>query len=413
MTNSLHQKPPVLTGAQEIDREFTILLQSNMNGFVDRDVSRNLARLAERADPPSNNMGGTYPLPPADLPDCEKYLSSDNVLESLPVQKTKLDFLAFTTSVDVAMGQELVSTIWQDLQYTRNSKGMYGYPESFSITCDGVPFGVLCTGASHGRHLFSMTGEACSRLTDEEVLVAYYALVMPELDVRLSRVDICLDVFGGVTWDHARYHYDRDGFKRPRASTNPELKEIGVSRDGKNQGRTMQVGKRSGHVVGRVYEKGLEVFAKLPEHLRLLSDEREDSLPQKAVYADDWLRLEVEYKRDGDRELTFDMLLDRDRYFAGAFPYFAYVLGREDGVRPVGVKKQADVDLIAMIYHARRSYGSVVHTLKELGFTDSQVVKELSSGSNNPKLVKSGVLLKIKHELSKLRAADPDFDIPF
>jgi DNA relaxase NicK len=413
VSNSLHQNERPLTGAQEIDREFTLLLKSNMNGFVDRDVARSLDRLAQRDGPPSNNMGGTYPPPPPFLPDCEKQCESDNDLPPVVPQKTKLDFLAFTTSVDVETGKLLLESIWQFLTYTRNSKGMYGYPDSYSITCDGVPYGVLCTGAKHGRHLFSMTGEACSRLNDLDIQYAHAALTMDGMDVRLSRVDICLDVFGGVTWDHARRHYDLGHFMRPKAMRNPELKEIGVSCDGKNKGRTMQVGKRSGHVVGRIYEKGLEVYAKLPEHLRLLSEEREDAHHEPVIYADDWLRLEVEYKRDGDRELTFDMLLDRDGYFAGSFPYFADVLGVSDGIRPKGVKKQVNVDLLAMIENAKRSYGSLVHSLTELGFTPQDVVQHLSSGRNNDKLVKSGLLSEIKEKVGKLRAADPDFDIPF
>lgn len=304
---------------------------------------------------------------------------------------------------------------------------MNGYPESHSVMVGGVHFGVYCCGASHGRNYVSLDGTACKTLNDELVGLMYEALSLPALEVLLSRVDLCLDFYRGeLTWDHALRAYHLGHFKRPRANKSPELSERKTQKDGRNLGRTLYAGKRDGHVYIRVYEKGLEVFAKLPDDLKLLSEGRQLDADRDAEKLDDegngkfeadsWLRLEVEYKRQGkDILLPLEMLLNRDHYFAGANPYFEKALDRADitGVRPKHLKTDVQAELAIMLQNMKRSYGSAVQSLFDIGLTPAEIFAEVANGKPNARLVKAGVMNAASEAVRMIRGEDRDWDIPF
>lgn len=407
MKPSLHETlEKISSAATALGHDADLVGQVRHADFADSDLLERFAALAAQDNPPSNNMGGTNPFPPLFVPHGEK--SGEKL-----VQKTKIDWLGFTSPAELENLQALLAVAWPDVMLVNNGRGIPGYPKSYAIEVGTVQYGMLGTGATHGRNFVSLTGTACKTLDDDLVEILYQALSLPELDIRLSRVDICLDIFDGrVTWDHAVRAYKEGRFKRAMARKNPEFRKIESGSDYQNFGRTFYVGKRDGEVMARVYEKGLEIFAKLPDELRQQCIEREASLGEEKFSADDWLRAEVEYKRvDKDRPLPLSMLVDRDRFFAGAYPYFEELLGRVDGLRPIQVKSDLDVDLVKMIHHAKRSYGSLIHSLCGLGFSPDEVVKELSSDRHNNKLIKSGLYSAIRAELDKMNI-DPDADIP-
>ena len=405
-------------GSDVWDQQFHTELRENASNYFDPAVSGKLRELSAVANPPSSNTGGTSPLPPP------KISHGGKEGEIVVTNKTKIDWLAFTTVAELSAVEAVLQVIWPDVVLKRREKGMHGYPESYGITVDAVPYGVFCCGASHGRNYVSLDGTACKTLTDELVEVFHEALSIPSLEVLLSRVDLALDFYRGeLTWDHAYRAYNLGHFKRPRANKSPEMQEIKTVKDGRNLGRTMYVGKRDGHVFVRVYEKGLEVFASLPEDLRLASEvremDKEAAVPEderSTFQADSWVRLEVEYKKDGkDLLLPLEMMLKRDHYFAGANPYFEKALDRSDlaGVRPGYLKTDVQVDLAVMLKNAKRSYGSLVQSLTDLGLTPYEIVQELTNGKQNARLVKAGVMASAAEAVKMIRNREQDWDIPF
>lgn len=366
-------------------------------------------RGAAEDGPPSNNMGGNPPLPPLFLSQCE----IDGYLVS--PQKTKIDWLAYTTEANMDAVKMGVSVLWGDVQFAVRSGGVRGYPKAMDVIVGEVTYGVIGYGAEHGRQWVSLTGVGCSTLSHEAICNAVEMLLM--LDARLTRVDIALDFYNGeVTWDHAyRAYQDTDQFSSRAGGKKPRGKWIeGVDCEGRNSGRTLYIGQRGeSEKFLRIYEKGLEVFAKLPKEMRDASDSRELVFSvDDHQFADRWLRIEGEFTRQ-KRDLPVRMLLERDEYFAGTCPYLANAVGKVDGKRPVGLKDPVIVDLIKLMANGRRAYGSVIHTLKELGFTDAEVVQYMSSGRNNNKLVRSGMLAKIKARQAEILAQVQDWDIPF
>jgi len=403
---SIHNLDRKISASQARSDEFDVLLRQNLAGYVDAELAARIVGVAEVQNPPSNNMGGIQPSPPLFLPHREK--STD-----FGIQKTSIDWLSASSTAGVDAMRLLLGVVWPSVVFSTNSKGMPGYPKSDTILVDGVCYGLLGYGASHGRDFFSITGTGCRTLNDELIEVFYEALQF--IDARISRIDLCFDIYNGeLTFDHAKWARDKGAFKRAEGKQ-PKFKDIGeIDGDGKNLGRTFYVGNRAGECFGRIYEKGLEVFAKLPEEFRLMSDAREIINGSKPQFADDWLRLEVEYKfKDKDRPLPLEMMLDRDRYFAGAYPYFADALGRGDGRRPASVVNQDNVDWVRTTNAARRSTGPLVHLMKECGFTNTEIVEMLDAGKVSNRLVKSGLFAKMKSAAESFKLANPDWDVPF
>lgn len=350
-------------------------------------------------DPPSNNMGGTScsPLPP------------------LPVvvdQKTRIDWLAFTSSIGLVSLKILVSCLFESpgVVFQNNERGLPGYPESISLTVDGVSVGVIGYGAKHGRDYVSISGKGCQLWCTE--FYPHVLDVLQTAEAKLTRIDICLDFYRGeLTYEQCKNAYVDRKFQLLKSPKNPSMLPIEPVRgDGVNLGRTMYVGSRKGSKMARCYEKGLEVFARLPESFRETCTEpgklewgSKQNAPSGTI-ADQWLRVEIEYK-SVDVVLDLNMVVECDKYFSGAYPFCAEILSLSDGKRPKALPKMEVIDNERMFLHAKNGYGNAVHTWRNCGYTDTQILNKIDSGRNNQRMVKSGILAN--------HLAVQDSDIPF
>lgn len=374
--------------------------------YVDQATRRALAEVG----PPSNNMGGKLALPPCFLPHGEK--QEDSVV----AQATKIDWLSFTSPKPIEALRMAVQVLFPTATFHYTNKGMYGYPKSDFITVDGEQIGILGYDASHGRSLVSITGSGCSKWDAEMIQIAYETCQVVE--ARLKRVDVCLDFYNGErTWDHAVHCYERGDFKRREGGGQPYVKKFDQSQDGKNLGRTLYVNKPKSAVMARIYEKGLEVFEKLPSVYKTVSEAREVEYVDNGgvvPFADTWLRVEIEFNcQDKDRPIPLEILTDRDNYFAGSFPYCANVLPLATPVRPKNLMTDKEVSLVKLLAACRTSYGSLVHTLQSVGVKDAEIIELLTNGKVNKRLQQSGMLSAMEKGVSDWKLKNPDSDIPF
>lgn len=399
----------------ELERD----LRNELKGYLSPGLLKALGEI----DPPLNNMGGTYPVTPLNIPHYEKELEKlvdfETLVDTSRAQKTILDFLGFSFmspvwSPKLAENGEAeagcnaleygLKSIWPDVSLVRSPVGMRGYPMCKAIMSNGQQLGLIGYGAKHGRDSVSLPGQTCQGLGHENLVRLIE--IMRALDARLSRVDIALDMcHGETTWDHAWFCYNRGDFKHPKSPCNPGHKIVESGRDGVNLGRTLYVGARTGGVMARIYEKGLELFSRLPEEYRQACTERESAYYRErgldvpaGTIADTWLRVEVEFKRRDDKELDFCMLTNRDVYFAGSYNYCADRLGETDGLRPKAMKTEEQIQIDKLIAEMRRSYGNTVFSLTQLGFTPDEIVQFVSTGLHNQRLVKSGLLRLIEND---------------
>lgn len=397
-----------------IKSDVDLLISSNLDGYIDPAFSDAVEVAALKAVllPPSNNMGVTPPLTPLFLPQCEITNNKNKVL---------IDWLGFSSLFSIDEILYSLRQIWPDLLFSKSSVGMVGYPECKAIMNGNVQFGLVGFGSkTHERISVVLTGVACKTITfDDQFAFLHDVLVL--LDARLSRVDLALDFYRGeITFDAALWAHGQGHFKKNNAPKNPEHKVVcGVGADGQNLGRTLYIGSRNSELFARIYEKGLEVFARMPEEYRQLSTEREnlklkDSGAVRSI-ADDWLRLEVEFKRKSkDRPIPLSILTDRDNFFAGAYPFFASSLKSATGRGRGSLRTVEHITHDKKIAAHKASYGNHICTLKEIGFSDTEIVNLLNSGRPDQKLMRTG-LIDIQKEayLKAARAQDPDFDIPF
>lgn len=402
---SISKNPFGCTAAEAVAYQSEQKLRANYPEYVEKGIREQLTALI----PPSNNMGGKLDSPPLFLPHCEKQAVNDDS------QATKIDWLGFTAVQDLPTIHLAVEVMFPDCTFHPLVKGMPGYPRSESILWNGQQIGLIGFGAAHDRVFVSLPGTGCSAWAAPDIRRAYDVLVL--LGARISRVDVALDFFNGErTYDHALFCFHKGDFKRRKGGPQPYKKEIGAVDDGKNLGRTLYVGRRDGEVMARIYEKGLELFENMPSAYKTLSLNREVEYVQTVgpvPFADTWLRVEIEFKRvEDERPVPLEILIERDSYFAGAFPYCADVLKDSSPVRPTNLPSDKQVCLIKLLAAARTSYGSLIHSLSRLGYSHADIVDVLSNGQDNKRLRSSGVLAMLENTVSTWKANNPDWDIP-
>lgn len=389
--------------------EFDLDLKNNCNGYVD---SRLIAAISQ-IDPPLNNMGGTPPLPPLFFPQCE--ILAENVVKN---QRVLIDWLGFSTTQSLDAVFLSLQVLFLDLEMVSGHSVMRGYSEGKFLKIGSVQIGTIGYGAKHGRISVSLTGSACKKfITDEHFYMVYEVLKL--LDARISRIDLALDFYQAeFTFDAVFNAYKNQRFKKENSPFNPVYSIVsGCDKHGNNAGRTLYVGRRDGEVMARIYEKGLEVFAKMSEEYRELSTEREDNFFKQNKFttiADDWLRVEIEFKRkEKTRPIILEIILCRDDFYAGSFPYCADLLGSATGRGRGSLKTTKQITHDKLILAHRASYGNHVHSLRDIGFSDTEIVDLLDTGSHNQKLLKAGLIEIEKTAFNNALKINPDFDIPF
>jgi DNA relaxase NicK len=346
------------------------------------------------------------------------------------LQRTKLDWLGFTVGQPYSALVSWCQCIFPGATVTPNPGGVKGYPKSAGVYVAGEHIGTMGYDADHGKNMVNITGQGCRRLKAEDYLLIVESLEamnwnehgqLAERDrVKLIRVDLALDFFKGeVTWDDASQAFDDGAFQVENSVTDVTRTDIGSRRGSQSFGRTLNVGMRSSCKMARIYEKGLEIFAKMPKEYQ---DKIE--VPDLAIWGEreyapdgtkaaDWLRVEVEFKPADVSVLGLDMITDRDAYFAGAYPFCAMVLEVGDGKRPERLKPEAVVSLDRKTQACRNSYGSLIETYCDLGFTDSEIVALLRNGMPDTKLIKAGVIDAIKSDPAWKVAMLAEREIPF
>lgn len=225
-----------------------------------------------------------------------------------------------------------------------------GFSERVEYSYHGLPLFVVLVASKSTRGVshFILDGQPCALLRPE----AFSALAIEagKAGYLLKRVDVAVDDDRGRfrTIDDVKAEYlagrlDPPGRGRPRLwdSHNPQVGQVA-------QGWTAYVGKRAGAVeFVRIYQKHAEQVAKLGTA---------QGVPEQRV------RWEVEFKKvKGGPDLSWDLLINPARYFAGHSELFASLAGSVEP-RRVGrvVRDLREGQLLARLGHCRNSYGPTI-----------------------------------------------------
>lgn len=259
--------------------------------------------------------------------------------------------------------------LWEEhFQLIERAGGVFGYRRSFDLVLDGHVIGLAASGGSQASCYVSITGRGCRLLDMGTVARVIRALPF----VNLTRVDIALDDFAGVTgFEHARSAYMAGNFvTRGKPPVCGEIRSGGVMVGDAIDylgGSTFTVGTRSGGKLYRGYEKG----------------------KQQGDSASLWFRHEVEL-RSVNREIPLHVLTDPDRYFCGFYPYMAEVYHLVANAQPVAeviptrqrereaLKKSAVAAYSASVENLKRVGGCVINVMRQsAGLTDSEIINLL------------------------------------
>jgi len=232
------------------------------------------------------------------------------------------------------------------------SGGKYGFEHGVRLQAYAggqmVPFGMFCWGGEtqRGRALLSIEGGGCRLVECWDAMCAWVS-ELPS--VRLTRCDLAVDLHEGeYTVDDAK-DWALEGLFN-NGGRNPRLD---VQGDWLTQehGRTLYVGNAANGKMLRCYEKG----------------------KQLGDLSSPWVRFEVQFGNK-DRELPLQILTERDKYFAAAYPALEAVLGIV-GEKIKTVRETTRITVEHAIKNLSRSYGKWIHLLADAGVESADLVE--------------------------------------
>lgn len=303
---------------------------------------------------------------------------------------TTIDWLRFRTRGDPGEVLEglrpLFGPVAPILNLGKHGRGLFGYQHSLPLmlgkntTVGRIDFG---GDSQKGWARVDLPGKGCSWVQDWDALDSIEAL--PEADLR--RVDIALTTWRGeVTHDRVVKAHD-DGKFTTRGRP-PNLRTI-VNSD-PTAGRTCYVGARDADKFFRAYEKGFELASKT----RMCGTVTHiDGFKIEDIY-----RCELELKAEG-QHLGFEVIEQRDQYFAGAYPFCKELLPEvEPDILQRRPEKGPQRELQAALANARAQFGNTLFTALTAYHGDIGAVWEKIVGrEHNKHLLEAGVLL-VDHE---------------
>jgi phage replication initiation protein len=160
-------------------------------------------------------------------------------------------------------------------------------------------WGLVCIGGQKGSISVTVKGQGlmAAKVGWEQRLYVFLRSI-PE--AKITRIDLASDNFNSVTsLDDYVSLYDAGLFSN--RGHIPNIEQVGNWKKPNGKGRTLYIGARDSGKLLRIYEKGLQLAAKM-----------HDKMPR-------WLRVELELKNDG-RIIPLEALLKPGQYLAGAYP---------------------------------------------------------------------------------------------
>lgn len=308
--------------------------------------------------------------------------------------KTTIDYLTFRHQGEVRQGEDAMAPIFGrmagDFNLRPLDRGIQGFKLAAEIRLADLRIGRMDFGgqSQRGWVRVSLTGQGCEWVNDWEH--AEDALAgLPRAEPK--RVDIALTTWDGeVTHERVVAAHEGGGFcsgGRP-----PALQQI-ISSDPR-AGRTAYAGKRDSDKFFRGYEKGLEMAGKMGPSGR---DVRE--IDGHAV--EDIYRCEVELKAK-TRPIPWDLIGQRDQYFAGCYPFLAELLPEvECDILMRRPDRAPQTDLRAVLDTIRSQFGASLFTALCAYDGDILAVWDRIVGrTHNDDLLAAGVLLVDHQEVA-------------
>lgn len=275
-------------------------------------------------------------------------------------------------------------------------KGKDGWEHRRSLlVAEDVRIGAIDYGGESQRDWVrvDMPGSGCEWVRDWGKVAG---LVDVLKEATLRRVDIALTTYDGSV-SHEMVIQAHDDKQFSSGGRHPHRRVV-TSSDVR-AGKTVYVGNRDGAKFFRAYQKGFEILQKhVPALIRSGVNVLEFSGHGRAA-VEDVYRVEVEFKDADGKVLPWPMLVERDAYFSGAYPFCASLLpGAPERKVQTMPDFGAKMALLAQLEHARRAYGSILRTaIEAFGGDRDLVLSMVTADKPSERLIQAGVLT-VEHQ---------------
>ena len=274
-------------------------------------------------------------------------------------------------------------------------KGKDGWEHRRSLFIADVRIGAIDYGGESQREWVrvDMPGSGCEWVQDWSKVAA---LVDVLKEATLRRVDIALTTYDGSV-SHELVIQAHDDKQFSSGGRHPHRRVV-TSSDVR-AGKTVYVGNRDGAKFLRAYEKGMEILQKhVPAWMRAGVTGLDFNGHGRAA-VEDVYRVEVEFKDADGKVLPWPMLVERDAYFSGAYPFCASLLpGAPERKVQTMPDFGAKMALLTQLEHARRAYGSILRTaIEAFGGDRDLVFSMVTADKPSERLIQAGVLT-VEHQ---------------
>lgn len=302
---------------------------------------------------------------------------------------TSVDYWAFRLKNEPEEVRKLVVRVYEEVggvkvQIIPTSSGWQGYEKKDLIQVAGKNLGIIAHGGANQRNwvYVGLSGEGCLFLQDVDKA---NDIIRQSESYQIRRLDIALTVAdGSVCHDKVMKAYENGGFSK--VGRPPKLSQILPGE--KHDGRTIYIGSRSGDRFLRAYEKGYEMLKGYPEAIKKAMTHI-DGFPVEKIY-----RVELELKAKTGA-LPLDLLENRDRYFAGSYPYLEGLISSKPMTMVITRDKTAQMGLEAVLANIRAQYGSALFTALTVYYGDvSKVMSKIVGNTHSQTLIDAGVLVE-------------------
>lgn len=276
---------------------------------------------------------------------------------------TSIDWCSFRTKSHPADVMDALSGVFQTPQYSRfaaTGKGWFGFEQRRDCSYLHKLVGNVCFGGDSvkGWCQVNLTGECMDHIHGD--VAETLTQLVEDLDGQFKRVDIALTTSdGSIGLETVRKAWETGGFTT--RGRRPDKEERVSSR--RTDGQTIYIGKREQPKFVRAYEKGYQLAKEFSLQLKAhgMGPIQVEGMRIEGAPVEDIFRVEVELKPD-PRLFPADIMVNRDTYFAGAYPYLAQLVAAKPDTFRLTAQRKAINQLDSALLEMRRQWGDVLFT---------------------------------------------------
>lgn len=365
-------------------------------------IETEIEKIQEKEEEEKSKLGLLVTRPPH----IEKYHP-----DIIPTQKTIIDWLNITAEEPSHILIEFIKLVIPNAEIKPEKFGKYHYRRGYKIELNCQTIGYIYYAMKKSdRNLISLSGTGCKKI-DDWYKFHYWATKLNL--AHISRIDLALDNFDKTITSQLIFDaYNNGKFRLPKSPNNPAIQTIqGKSGKGLNKGTTHYIGSRTSRKMARCYEKGHQVFGSgftkedddyydmyeyfINSHISYSMD----GYKLTAEEYKNWFRVEIQFMRvDKDCEIPLEILINRDEYFAGSYPFCKEILEMTTHSRIKRTPKEIEIDIFNSLKHCREQYGkSWADALLYSGRTKEELIAFLFDDlkiAPSQKLIQSGEYVK-------------------